>query len=251
MRKLVGIGTLGLSLAAALMGLTACAENEETIIITNAIPPADDCIFMTGQDVVLSSLTWDASFDPPEALVGLEVLNNLTDRDPGDSNNQINDSEIQIMEAIVELSGPGGSSEFTVPLAQNSFTGEDRSAALIKIPAEELLAAAGGSPGFLEEVPVDMITTIRGFRASNFGLANGGLEETRPFRLPVYVCNSCLRRCVVTETTDMDNNQISLCTPDQCANNPQLAGGECGLPQGGDVFPLCCDGMATLAQCAP
>lgn len=249
MRKLVGIGTLGLSLAAALVGLTACAENEESLLITQLIVPSDECVFMSGQDVSLSRLSIDTSFGTNfTAVVGLEVVNNLAAVDPGDSNNQIDDSEMQLREAVITVSGQG-SSEFTIPIAQESFSGQDTEAVLLDLPFADL-ANAIGNPGPGETVEGEVEVRVSAFRASNFGLANGGLETSRPYTFPVTVCNGCFRECIPTILPVDDGmggmTDVEICGFDspECLSGPVATGGLCGAPMA-PVQPRCCDGAAT------
>lgn len=233
----------GLALAAS-----GCADAEETVIVTGAVPLDENCTTQGG--LYLSRTTIDTSFGTG-GVVALEIQNNQPQR--GDSSTGIiDDAEIQLESArytLYAFADDGTETEigeFQQPIPTLSIAGGGgRGFVFIELTADQLAAGAGSlGPGGTATFVIDV--EITALRAGSAGPGKVGRIDVRPFRFPITLCDGCLRQCLSTEDPSTDP-PTELCTAEACSAPIVQTGGVCGLAQDTVINPPCCTGE--LADC--
>lgn len=215
-------------LIAGLIALTvgsACAQDQDFLIIERAVWFGDreSCTLSAGDESPLN-MTVDVSFDTRIGM-GFVVTNNQSPN-PG-SNTGIDDSEVVIESAEVNLSFSGGavsSESFEVTVPTNSIPGGGSEVVLVQIPTEVTQSLrAGMSPGQFETLEMEVV-----FKARKYGQAGNsklGEVESRAYTFPFEICLGCLADCNVCGTCPSATEWV----------------GACGFAQGISVYHPICD----------
>jgi hypothetical protein len=233
----------------SLIALSACAKEEESIIVLNAVAPTADesaSCMISASDTPFGEGLVDLSFDTGYTL-GLNVRNNLAA--VKNSNTGIDDSEMFIESADVRLDIPqdpglidnissGDSSliEFNQVLANTSLSSQDEVGVAVDVPRASLEAignAVGSSHGTGPDTRVTMTVSVvlHAIRAANTLPGGVGDVEAREFTFPVEICFNCLRDC-------------SACAPDSgVCTGTNVGSGICGNAQDSGAQPLDCTGV--------
>ncbi len=223
---------------------SACAENQESLIVINAPAWGDGCtVGAGGGDVGLPFGVLDVAFDTRYLMPAL-LLNNTSVRGP--NNAGIETNEVQLLDADVDLSSTNAPEfidalrasdenlvSFNVPLATVSILPGETQGVLVEVisgSAAVALRDEMNSRGFDEDTRITLEATIV-FHASRSGNTRGevGGIEAREFRFPIQVCLGCLIDC-----SGCDEGE---CPPDYTS----VAGGICGNAQDLPVFPAACE----------
>lgn len=237
------------ALAAACSLFSGCGGDQEAILITHAVPVSEECVADPTSMVRSAGDVVDVSFTNTGFVAALVVVNNLTQTGATGTNSGIEASEMKVTDAIVDLSMPSNPAiidavrlqdasfvNFSLPLASNSFVGQESIAVFVSVPPSTLQAIAGQMQNAgVDRAQMIMSTSIRAQRASNS--SKSGIIESRTFEYPVEVCLGCLRAC------EPQADDPTACTADVCTNEPDyVAGGSCGNAQTKAVLPECCGG---------
>ncbi|HLT40365.1 MAG TPA: hypothetical protein VK034_29000 [Enhygromyxa sp.] len=194
------------------------------MVVENAVwfEDREDCT-LSPDSLVPLTMTADVSFD---TRIGLAVVvTNNQSPNPG-SNTGIDDSEVAVETAEVNLSFSGGAvsgSSFEVTVPNNSIPGGESEVFLIQIPTEVTQSLRSSmSPGQYETLEVEVV-----FNARKYGQAASsklGEVQTRAFTYPIEICYGCLADC-------------------RCGTCPSSADwtGTCGFAQGMHVHHPGCD----------
>jgi hypothetical protein len=230
---------------------TACAGEQESLIVTHAPiwPASGDCVVDAGQNTGMLSGTLDLSFGTPYMMPAI-LVNQLAPQQAGNQNSGIDNSEVQLSSADVDLELPqapdiiGGLSEindalvdFRVPLATVSIPGGARHGVAVEVvPRATALALAEDVARFQPDTPIveGAPTVLRllanvTFNASRTGNTSGriGTVQSRTFSFPIDVCIGCMIDC-------------STCPGRTCPENPIWEGFICGNAQDAPLVPAQC-----------
>jgi len=230
------------SLAATLMG---CADQQESIIISRAIAWGGDeedaeCLVDTA-NATLSATQLDV-FWQTEAVVGLEIINQLAAQGAASENNGIDNSEVRIVEADISLRLPQAPQvidalrainpalvDFTEELSTTSLPGNTIapiSVTPISQPASAALNQQLGS--FATGTRLTMIADIvvQAERTGNTA-GNIGVITARSFSHPIEICSGC------------NTFFCPVCGPSNCPSTA-FVGGICGNAQDFGIVPRDC-----------
>lgn len=240
---------LGAVLAGMFATAASCADQQEALIISGAVPLSTDdtgaCVpgeAGTGTGLVQGVL--DVSFGT-SYLLGVVLVNQLTAEEG--ANAGVDTSEMQIQDADISLSIPQAPEiieaiaatdeslvSFTLPLATDSLpAASSKTITMEVVPAEtsEALAAemmAQLEPGQTVTLMVDIV--VEAERSGNTA-GNIGVVESRDYRFPISLCAGCLIDC-------------STCPMGQCpVEATNYAGGACGNAQDFSLVPSGCEQM--------
>ena len=211
--------SLGLLTALSATATGACVDNQEALIVRQAVawPSSEengvevgDCVADPNADLLLPRGLLDVSFGTGY-LAPLVVSNNMAPRAADDSPNGIDDSEIRLLEAEVELTIPQAPeiadaltasdptlTNFIVPLQSYSLAGGQDNGLLIPVissaaaqsMAGAVQAGVGGATAYMQALAT---ITIHGERAVKGGKYNE--IQAREFVFPIDLCYGCLRSC--------------------------------------------------------
>jgi hypothetical protein len=236
-------GSLAVPLALALAAGSGCARQEESILVTRALPITSPCVADVNAPDALQQGVLDLSFDTAY-LASFEVFNNLAQKGQTSNATGVDTSELHLKEVDVSLDTPqdstvidrvkssgAGLAEYTDPVATVSLLGQDSSAAFAEVhqpTVEALRNAVSAAHGTDVELLLTMDVTFRAVRASNVGVNNVGEIEARTFTLPISMCFGCLRDC-------------STCGG-ACDSDTAVGSGLCGNAQDGPTIPESCVG---------
>lgn len=192
-------GILSVLSIIALTASSACVEDQDFLIVEKAIWFADrETCTLSGSEATPLNMPVDVSFDTRIGM-GFWVTNNQSPN-PG-SNSGINDSEITIETAEVELSFSGGAIEggsFELTLPSNSVNGGDSTPVLVQVPTEVTDSIrANMTPGEFETL--EMAVTFKGRKYGRSGNNKLGEVETRTYVFPFEICMGCLASCGTSE----------------------------------------------------
>lgn len=222
----------------ALATSAACVDSQEYLLIERAVwysPDSTDCIASSSD--TLQSLTADVYFNSPIGL-GLVLTNYRVEN--GGSNSNLNDTEMVLDYAEVNLSFSGGSvasASFDYQLPTTSLFGGDTTIVIIHLPAEvstSLNASMSAlPPNTLERLEVEVIVHARttGSPGSNSKI---GAVQTRPFIFPLDICYQCLTLCVTQDNCGGEGDALVCPSPD-------VWYGACGYAQGGSIYDPTCE----------
>jgi hypothetical protein len=222
---LLGAGVLG----------SACVEDQDYLIVERAVwfSDRDNCALSGSEDTPLA-MAVDVKFDTQIGMAFL-ITNNL-DSYSG-SNTGIDDSEIKIETAEVNLSFSGGSvsgSSFEIQLPTNAILGGNSEPFLIRIPSsvtESLRATMQGLPPTTYEV-LEMEVVFKGQRAGQVGNSKLGSVTTRPYIYPFDICYGCLETCSTGEDC---SGGVDMCPTETDWD------GVCGFAQGVSIVHSTCE----------
>jgi hypothetical protein len=212
---------------ASIMALaaSACVQDQDFLIVERAVwfTERDNCTLSDNTESPLN-MTADVSFNTRIGM-GFIITNNQSPN-PG-SNTGIDDSEVMIESAEVNLSFSGGavtggSYELTIP--SNSIAGGDSQVVFVQIPTEVTDSLrAGMSPGQFETLEMEVV--FKGRKHGQTGKSKLGRIEARAFTYPIEICHGCLADC------------------SQCGTCPTATAwvGTCGFAQGDSVYHPICD----------
>lgn len=243
---------LGLATALSATATGACVDNQEALIVRHAVawPSSEEngvvvgsCTIDPNSDTTLGGGLLDVKYGT-DYLAPLVIENNLAPRSAEDSPNGIDDSELRILEAEVELTTPqvpdiAGSldsslTSFVVPLQSYSLTGgQQAGVGVTAIPAATTMAmadavkAALATPG--TSVQALATITIRGERAVKGGKYNE--IQAREFVFPIDLCYGCLPSCAACDTAGLECPSFDATA---------LEGGVCGNAQDFELSPSVC-----------
>jgi len=233
----------GLSIAAG----AGCAQEQESLVITRVIswPEDRECFIDPGTDASSIRGFLDVGYGTGY-LLPIEVVNQTLSRDPEQSNQGVDTSEVRLRDVIVNLSMPQAPEiidalrardpalvEFSAIIPTDSLPGGGSiglgvevvtSTAAVAL-AEELGAFAAGST-----LTLGVEVVVRAERSGNTS-GNVGLIESRSYNYPVDVCVACSYTCGPCEN--------GVC-PDDLPPDPPLAGFICGNAQDGPIYPAAC-----------
>jgi hypothetical protein len=210
---------------------TACVQNQDLVIVERAVwfGERDDCTL--GDDSPLA-MTVDVLY-PTRIGMGFLLTNNQVQYKG--SNTGVDDSEITIDTAEVNLSFSGGGisgDTFEVTVPGNSFAGGESEPYLIQIPAsvtESLRTTMEGLPPGTIEV-LEMEVVFKGRRTNQVGNTKLGSVKTPAYVYPFDICYGCLGSC-----GSVDDTCAGACpTPTEWT-------GTCGFAQGLNVIHPTCD----------
>lgn len=213
-----------LAMLVALMGGSGCAQDQDFLIVERALWFADrDACTLTGSEATPLSMPVDVSFDTRIGMAFL-ITNNQSPN-PG-SNTGIDDSEVAIQSAEVNLSFSGGAvagGSFEVTLPNNSIRGGNSETFLVQIPTEVSQSLRAGMVAGQYEI-LEMEVVFKGRKYGQAGNSKLGEVETRAYTFPFEICMGCLRDC----------------TCGVCPTANEWVG-TCGFAQGMSVYHPICD----------
>ena len=214
----------------------ACVQDQEILIVDRAVwfNGRDNC-GLTGSEDTPLAMAVDVKFDTRIGMAFL-VTNNQSPNE--NSNTGIDDSEVVIEEAEVNLSFSGGAvsgGAFTATVPTNSIAGGESETFLIQVPAdvsESLRATMQGLPSTSYEV-LEMEVVFKGRKSGQVGNTKIGTVETRPYVYPFEICYGCLESCQVAANCE------GATTDPVCPTETDWHG-SCGFAQGVSiVHPSC------------
>jgi hypothetical protein len=185
----------GLAGLVALAAGSACVQEQDYLVIDKAVwfESTDNCTLDAGADPIVT-MTVDVMYASRIGL-GLVVTNNQSPN--ANSNTGIDDSQIEVESAEVNLSFSGGAitgGSFEVTVPNNAIAGGDSLPFLVQVPSEVTDSIrAGMTPGQIEILEMEVV-----FKGRRYGASSGGkLGEvtTRAFTFPIDVCVGCLESC--------------------------------------------------------
>lgn len=183
-----------------------------------------------------------------EYLLPLELSNRSVSRDPEMTSSQVDDAELQVQDALVELEIPQAPDvidalrardpalvEFSVPLQTLSVSGSESVGIGVPVVSQasslalrEQVASRGGI-----QLTLLANVVIRARRSGNV-VGNVGLISSRSFAYPIDLCNDCLFTCAPCEG--------GVCPEGfDLAGGSALAGFICGNAQDGPIYPAACE----------
>lgn len=225
-------------LAALTASNSACAQDQETLIITQALWLSDTCAVDPGA-TPLAGLTADVYYEGALAL-GLAVSNNASPNE--NSNTGLDDSEIQLLDADISLSFTGGglsTSAYNFPIPTDSIAGGQTQGVLIQIPGDivaSMRETMAANPDTVEFLDIEVVINAR--KASQVGTGKLGEIKSRAFSFPLEICYNCLGLCF--EATDCGGEEGS---PTLCPS-PTDWFGSCGFPQASSIVaPECASAL--------
>lgn len=174
----------------ALLSGSACVQEQDYLIIEKAVWMDSDCALDASSDPA-ALMTVDVGLQTRIGM-GFVVTNNQSPN--ANSNSGIDDSQIEVESAEVNLTFSGGaitgaSYELTVP--NNALAGGDSVPFLVTVPTETVDSMrAAMSPGQFETLEMEVV-----FKGRKYGASGGGkLGEvtTRAFTFPFDICLGCL-----------------------------------------------------------
>jgi len=253
---------MGLSVAAVMA--TGCASEQESLIVLHAArwDTPGECLVDGANDTALTNGVLDVAFGTSYEMP-VVLLNQLQGQTAMMTNNQVDNSELQLTGADVVLSMPQAPEvlervaaqnesnvDFSVDLSTISLGGEERQGFLIPIvsqPASEAFADAIRAELSPESRPTLVATTV--FRARRTGNRVGkvGEIESRAFSFPLELCLGCLYTC----SSCADDARLDQCGMDRIGavdgtSTVALAGGVCGNAQDFGVAPGYCGDPNTM-----
>ena len=211
---------LGLATALSATATGACVDNQEALIVRHAVawPSSEEngvevgeCKVDPNSDTILIGGILDVSFGTGYEAP-LVVSNNMASRSAEDSPNGIDDSEVRLLEAEVELTIPQAPeiadaltasdpalTNFVIPMQSYSVVG----GADVGLSIPVISAAAASSMASAVEAGVGGVATayiqalatitIHGERAVKGGKYNE--VQAREFVYPINLCYGGLRSC--------------------------------------------------------
>ena len=212
--------------------LGGCVQDQDFLIVERAtwFNGRDNCALSNGGDTPLA-MAVDVAYDTQIGMAFI-VANNQSPN--ANSNTGIDDSEIQIESAEVNLSFSGGAIEggsFEAAVPTDSIKGGDSAVFLVRIPTQvtqSLRSAMSGLPeGSIETLEMDVV--FKGRKTGQAGNTKLGEVETRPYTYPFDICLDCLTDC------------------DECGTCPTQTEwvGSCGFAQGVSIYHPVCDSDET------
>jgi hypothetical protein len=256
--------------AATVVGgtLPACATNDQTIFIRNALAPS---VNRQGGSCIYTNDPSQAGLFQAEMDIGLTdsyfgillVGNQLVARgDP--ANNRAESSRVHINGGIVRVTEPGGRliNEFT-SLATGFNDPQNNNApgygtiglVLIDAPTKDRILTDSYKPEGEQRVPLDRrnISKTVLINVKAFGQTLGGVDvESEEYQLPMQVCNGCL---VVFDGFDPTRAPPAVpgAPENNCLKAPEAvgAGGTTGPCRAGQDIALSCRLCQGLEACDP
>lgn len=233
---------------------TACAGEQESLIVTHVPVWPDDgeCLVDPGENTGMLRGTLDLGFATPYLMPAI-LQNQLVPQQGAAQNSGVDNSELQLMSADVELELPQAPEiieglreiddalvDFRVQLASVSIPGgASHGVAVEAIPrataialAEDVLTFQPGTPVVPGAPSVLQVVANVTFAASRTGNTSGriGKVESRQFSFPIDVCVGCMIDC-------------SECPNRTCPAEPIWTGFICGNAQDAVLVPAqCTDG---------
>jgi hypothetical protein len=240
---------LGSMVAVALAAsLAACADDQDSLIVTHAPvwPASGECVIDPGQSVGMLGGTLDLQFATPYLLPAI-LVNQLVPQQGATRSSGIDNSEVQLLSADVELELPQAPElieglrevnealvEFRVPLATVSIPGGGRHGVAVEvIPRATAIVLAEDVAIFQPETPsapgapsVLRLMANLTFNAS-YTSGRAGKLQSREFSFPIDICVGCMTDC-------------SSCPNFTCPADPIWTGFICGNAQDTVLVPLQC-----------
>lgn len=231
-----------LSLGVATSG--GCAREQETILIERAIAMEGQCLADPTVVTSLSRGTLDVVYGLGYELA-LHVTNQAEAVDAGARNSGRDDYEVQIEDAVVELSAPQAPElidalraadpalvEFSVELAGSSLGGGGELGVIVPVVSQAATVAlrdTAASMGLGSNLTIMADVVVRARRSGNVR-GRLGLLESRAFQFPIDLCADCLFTC-------------ANCEEGQCpapGEETELTGFLCGNAQDSAIEPANC-----------
>lgn len=177
---------------------SACVQSQDLLVVDRAVwfNGRDNCGLGGSEDTPLA-MAVDVKFD---TRIGMAFLVTNNQSVNPNSNTGIDDSEVQIETADVNLSFSGGAvsgGSFEVQLPTNQIPGGSSETFLIQIPSsvsESLRATMQGLPASSYET-LEMEVVFKGRKYGQVGGSKLGVVETPPYIYPFEVCYGCLEYC--------------------------------------------------------
>lgn len=235
-----------LLLCAAITASPGCADEQESLIVVRAPAWPDDgeCFIDPDSPATMGRGYLDLSWQTPY-LMPMHVANQLVSQDVSESNTNTDPGELQLRDAVVNLSLP------QAPEVIEAMREQDPALVSFTAPLQSQSLPAGGELGIsveavtqpaaialleqLEAFGADTTLTLLAdvvVRASRTGNVVGkiGIVEARSFQFPIELCSGCLFTC-------------NACEGGLCPSPPYgYSGFICGNAQDGPIWPAVCDG---------
>lgn len=251
---------MGLSLAA--MMSAGCAQEQESLIVLHVpFEDAGECTIDGSNDTIRSEGLLDVQFGTSYSMPVI-LLNQLQGQTAMMTNNQIDNGELQLIDADVTLSIPQTPElidavvdanddsfvDFTVDLSSVSLASGGRTPVSVEVISQPTSVALAdemrrtnptGSPRLLA-------TTVFHARRTGNRVGKVGEIESRAFVFPITLCLGCLYTC--SGCAGMEPDFINACF--ESAPDPTIAGGStgyynCGRAQDFPIGPSYCENPNT------
>jgi hypothetical protein len=226
----------------------ACAGDQESLIVTHAPvwPASGECSVDPGQNTGMLAGTLDLQFATPYLMPAV-LLNQLVPQQGATRSSGIDNSEVQLRSADVELELPQAPElieglrevnpalvEFRVPLATVSIPGGGRHGVAVEVvPRATAIVLGEDLARFEPETPsapgapsVLRLLAHLSFNAS-YTSGRAGTIQSREFSFPIDVCVGCMIDC-------------SGCPNRTCPAEPIWTGFICGNAQDNTLVPAQC-----------
>ena len=231
--------------ALAALALSGCAREQESLIVLHSPAWDGGCTVDGNNDVALTQGVLDVSFGTPY-MMPAALFNQNVNQQPTVTNNRVDNGELQLSGADVQLRMPQAPEviddleaqneafvEFTVDVPTLSLASGERQGVLVEVVSQAAAVALADSVearlGANARPTLVVDTTFRALRSGN-RRGKVGEIESRVYSFPIELCVGCLFTCAT-------------CEPDgTCPQNaaPGFTGGVCGNAQDFLVAPAVC-----------